>query len=175
MSGTELMPKQRRVVLSLCAIGCTLIAVSTAENLPTRLVWNASPSIPVGLYSVSHTPPKRDDLVLVSLSEHARQMAGRRGYLPAKVPALKRVVALSGDAVCRFGRTVFVNGKAVETAKRTDARGLKMPRWSGCFDLGPGQVFLLGDHLDSFDGRYFGVTKLADVRGVAKSLWINPK
>ncbi|WP_419906478.1 S26 family signal peptidase [Hoeflea sp.] len=169
------MAKQRSAALSLCAAGCLLITVSAIENLPTKLVWNASVSVPVGLYSVSRTPPERGDLVLATLPEHARQIADRRGYLPSKIPALKRVVALAGDTVCRFGRVVFVNGKPTAKAKLSDARGLKMPRWRGCFKLGSGQVFLLGDHRDSFDGRYFGVGDLAHVQGVARPLWINAK
>lgn len=169
------MVKQRNAALLLCATGCLLIAVSAIENLPTKLIWNASVSVPVGLYSVSHTTPKHGDLVLVTLPEHARQMADRRGYLPSKIPALKRVVALAGDTVCRFGRVVFVNGKSVAKAKHNDARGLKMPRWRGCFELGSGEVFQLGDHSDSFDGRYFGVGDLADIHGVARSLWIKAK
>ncbi len=169
------MLKQRGAALLLCATGCVLIAVSTIENPPTRLVWNASPSIPIGLYSVSHTPPKRGDLVLVTLPEHARQMADRRAYLQVNVPALKRVVALTGDTVCRFGRAVFVGGMPTSKAKLNDTRGLKMPRWRGCLELGSGQVFLLGDHPDSFDGRYFGVSDLRVIHGVARPLWIDAK
>ena len=169
------MVKQRSAVLSLCAAGCVLIAVSIAGILPTKLVWNASISVPVGLYFVSHTSPKQSDLVLATLPEHARRMADRRGYLPSKVPALKRIVALAGDTVCRFGRVVFVNGSPLAKAKHNDARGLQMPRWRGCFKLGSGQVFLLGDHPDSFDGRYFGVGDQANIHGVAQPLWINAK
>ena len=172
MNGIELMVKPLSAALSLCAIGCVLIAGSAIENLPAKLVWNASVSVPVGLYSVSHTPPERGDLVLVTLPEHARQMADRRGYLPSRTPALKRVIALSKDTVCRFGRVVFVNGKPAAKAKLNDARGLKMPHWRGCIELGSVEVFLLGDHPGSFDGRYFGVTDLAGIHGVARPLWI---
>lgn len=175
MNGTELMPRQRYAALSLCALGCVLIAVSTVENPPIKLVWNASISVPTGLYSVSVRPPGRGDLVLITLPDNARILADRRGYLPPNVPALKRVAALTGDTVCRFGRVVFVNGDAVATAKLTDARELKMPRWRGCFDLKSGQVFLHGDHPDSFDGRYFGVTDVAGIHGVARPLWIDAK
>ena len=175
MSASEMMSRQRSAALSLCAIGCVLVAVSTAEKLPIRLVWNASISVPTGFYSVSAGPPGRGDLVLITLPDTARQLAERRGYMPPNVPVLKRVAALTGDTVCRFERVVFVNGSAVATAKLSDARGLKMPRWGGCFELKSCQVFLLGDHPNSFDGRYFGVADLAGIHGVARTLWIDAK
>lgn len=175
MTGTKRSLKRRYAPLPLCAAGCALIALSAEQILPTRLIWNASPSVPTGLYSVSDRSPKHGDLVLVALPEDPQQLANRRGYLPANVPALKRIVALSGDTVCRFGRVVFVNGNRVATAKLTDARALKMSRWRGCVYLSSRQVFLLADHRDSFDGRYFGVTDIAGIHGVAMPLWIDPQ
>ena len=47
-----------------------------------------------------------------------------------------------------------------------------MPAWSGCRTLGPDAYFLLmAGVADSFDGRYFGITREADVVGKAQLLW----
>ncbi|WP_339635762.1 S26 family signal peptidase [uncultured Sneathiella sp.] len=161
------------ILLCLMVLGIFLIIVSGPEVLPKKLIWNASSSIPIGLYIVEKRMPVRGDIVLVNLPKWVRIMADQRGYLPSNVPALKRVSALSGDTVCRFGGTIFVNGSVKAKARSLDDLARNMPVWSGCKLLGEGQVFLLADHPSSFDGRYFGVTEVADILGVAKPIWIS--
>ena len=148
-------------------IGVALMAISATQIFPKRFVWNASPSVPTGLYLIEYRAPERSDIVLVELPEPYRTIADQRGYLPKNLPALKRVRALSGDKVCRFERTIFINGKAVSVAQLQDIHGLKLPKWSGCRTLKPGEIFLLTDHPKSFDGRYFGPVDRSAIIGIA--------
>lgn len=157
--------------LFVSAIGVALVAVSASQTLPKRLVWNASPSVPTRLYWITYGSPKPGDIVLVELPEPYKTIADQRGYLPKNLPALKRVRALSGDQVCRFGRTVFINGAAVSVAQLHDNRGLKLPEWRGCRTLKPHEVFLLTDNPKSFDGRYFGPVDRSAITGIAHALW----
>ena len=46
-----------------------------------------------------------------------------------------------------------------------------MPAWTGCHELAAGEYFLLMDSPDSFDGRYFGLTRREDLVGRAVLLW----
>ena len=157
--------------LFVTAIGVILVAISTAQIVPKRLVWNASPSIPIGFYWVTYSLPKRGDIVLVELPEPYRIIADQRGYLPKNLPALKRVRALSGDEVCRIGRKIWINGATVSVAQLHDFHGLKLLEWSGCRTLKPDEVFLLTDHPKSFDGRYFGPVDRSAITGIAHALW----
>lgn len=153
------------------AIGVAVVAFSATQMMPKRLVWNASPSVPTGFYWVTYSLPKRGDIVLVELPEPYRTIADQRGYLPKNLPALKRVHALSGDEVCRFGRNISINGATVSVALLHDIRGLKLPEWSGCRTLKPDEVFLLTDHPKSFDGRYFGPIDCSAINGIAHPVW----
>ncbi|MEX0343341.1 MAG: S26 family signal peptidase [Rhizobiaceae bacterium] len=155
----------------LTTFGVLLIGVSAANNLPKQLIWNASASLPTGLYVIQIRSPQRGELVVAKLPDWVRLVADQRGYLLGNVPALKRVAALAGDRVCRADRTILVNGKPVVWARKTDRYGRDLPVWSGCETLDEEQIFLLADHPKSFDGRYFGVTKLANVLGVASPVW----
>ena len=159
--------------LIITAIGFALVAVSAVQTLPKRLVGNASPSVPTGLYWITYASPKRGDIVLVELPEPYRTIADHRGYLPKNLPALKRVRALSGDDVCRFGRKISINGEAVSVAQLLDVHGLKLPEWSGCRRLKLDEVFLLSDHPKSFDGRYFGPVHQSAITGIAHPVWID--
>ena len=157
--------------LFVTAIGVALVSVSATQIVPKRLIWNASPSVPTGLYWITNGTPKRGDIVLVELPEPYKSIADQRGYLPKNLPALKRVRALSGDQVCRLERRILINGEVVSVAQLHDNRGLKLPEWRGCRTLKPDEVFLLTDNPKSFDGRYFGPVDRSAITGIAHPLW----
>jgi conjugative transfer signal peptidase TraF len=135
------------------------------------LVWNASTSVPVGLYRIEATQPKRGELALVQLSPAVARLAARRDYLRRSAFLLKPVAATVGDRVCRHGAFVVINGIVVTTARFHDIRDRVLPAWHGCRQLAFGDVLLLGRSRDSFDGRYFGPIPANRVVGRAHPLW----
>jgi conjugative transfer signal peptidase TraF len=156
--------------LAALAAGVLLIASSLEAPTP-RLVWNASPSVPLGLYSIARCPARRGDLVLVRLPPRIADLAARRGYLPTNAYLLKAVIAGVGDHVCRFGDRIVVRGVAIARALARDSSGRPLPVWRGCRRLTLGEVFLLADNAYSFDSRYFGVVATEHVLGRALPLW----
>ena len=156
----------------------TLIAASAAAvsgpSAHPSVIWNTSPSVPTGLYRVRLDPtPAVNDIVVVRPPEDLAWFLAEGGYLPRHVPLLKRVAALAGARVCRFGLTVSIDGKAVAEALQRDHRGRPLPTWSGCIVLTDAQVFLLStDRPDSLDGRYFGPLDRSAIVGRAAPVWI---
>lgn len=138
-----------------------------------RLVWNASPSAPVGLYVVSpNVPVEPGDMVVAWTPDPWRGLAAQRRYLPRNVPLVKRVVAARGDLVCARGASISINGVPAVTRRAADGAGRTLPWWEGCARPGKGDAFLLMASADaSFDGRYFGVTRARDIIGRAHLLW----
>ena len=142
--------------------------------LPVRpfLVWNASPSSTVGLYEIVPGPGSLPGQTVVAWPPPAaRRLAANRKYLPAKVPLVKGVAAVSGAVVCASGKAIFVNGRLAALRRSHDPSGRPMPWWSGCERLGKGDVFLLSTDSAAFDGRYFGVTRAGEIVGRAKLVW----
>ena len=170
--------RQRRRRLCLAALaGCASVPLGASAlwKPPTLLVWNASASAPIGLYRLdAGKDVRRGDMVVAWTPRAARSLAARRRYLPANVPLVKRVAAVAGDRVCATGNSVSINGRRVAKRPRLDAAGRAMPWWSGCRDLLAGEYFLLMDSPASFDGRYFGVTRKADLVGRAVLIWAKP-
>ena len=152
------------------AAACALLAVSTGVWSPC-VVWNASRSVPIGLYRIEPLAPGRGDLALVRLAPDFAGLANRRGYLQGTGYVLKPVAAIMGDTVCRFGLVITVRGAIAALAKRRDGDHRPMPVWRGCHVLTPGDLFLLSAPADSFDSRYFGPVAQAQVIGRAKALW----
>jgi conjugative transfer signal peptidase TraF len=150
-----------------------LIAALGVIKPAPRLVWNASASAPLGLYWIEPSaPPKRGDLLAIRAPEKLARLMDARGYLPTNALLLKRVVALSGEKVCREGERVIVAGKVIAHAKRTDAQGRRLPGWLGCQRLADDQIFLVNAEVkDSLDGRYFGPSLKNSIIGLAHPIW----
>ncbi|NCC22574.1 MAG: conjugative transfer signal peptidase TraF [Alphaproteobacteria bacterium] len=135
------------------------------------LVWNASASVPVGLYRSVTGTPNRGDFVLARTPERLEKLATERGYLPAGVPLVKRVAAIAGDHVCAHESTVSINGRTVARQHETDRTGRHLPRWSECRILRTDEFFLLAEAPDSFDSRYFGPVNSTALTGRLEPLW----
>jgi conjugative transfer signal peptidase TraF len=158
--------------IAAAAIGLGVVLGSAVFPPVPRLVWNASASAPIGLYSVSpgaSTEP--GDMVIAKVPEPWRRLAATRRYLPMNVPLVKRVEAAAGDEVCALGQEIFVNGSWIAERRIADGAGRSMPMWTGCIRLRGRQLFLLMVAPASFDGRYFGVTEGDDVIGKARLIW----
>lgn len=156
-------------ILILTAALVVLLSLSPAHR--PLLIWNASPSVPTGLYRLDTIRPRRKDIVAVLLPLATGKLAAERRYLPLAALLLKPVVALAGDRVCRVGHHVSINGSWRAAAALTDAKGRPMPTWSGCHQLRVGALFVLGTRADSFDSRYFGSLPPDAIVGRATSIW----
>jgi len=141
------------IVGGLLTFGCLVQTV--AAPIPI-VVWNATPSVPVGLYRRSFERNARNSWVLVWPPAAMAKLASERGYLPRSVPMIKRIAAVNGDRVCRFQHDVTINGQQIGPVLSRDSRGRTLPNWRGCFTIRDDQVFLIGDMATSFDSRYFG-------------------
>ena len=138
------------------------------------MVWNASASVPVGLYRIQADPIGCGDLVLVRPPLEVAELPQRRGYLPKSAYLIKIIAATGGDRVCRFADRVFVRGLLAARAAWRDTMGRAMPSWWGCRRLEADNLFLLAPDIDSFDSRYFGAVPQAQVVGRAAPLWLIP-
>src|SRR3546814_17162769 len=60
-----------------------------------------------------------------------RRMMRERGYLPDRMPLLKRIAAVSGQRVCRFAHGVTIEGMLVGIARARDRAGRSEERRGG--------------------------------------------
>ena len=149
------------------------VAIASFVPTPLRLVWNASASVPIGLYDLA--PPRHlaiGDLVAAMPDKPLSDFMVGRGYIGRNVPLMKRVMGLPGQQVCRAGDTVTVDAVPLGEALDRDRLGRPLPVWQGCQRIGDGQVFLMNpDVRDSLDGRYFGPLPARAVIGKATPLY----
>jgi conjugative transfer signal peptidase TraF len=166
-----------RLVLPLLAVmGLASLAwASFAKPMP-RVIYNASDSVPLGWYRIG--PPRTlrvGGFVLVHLPAAPRMLAARRGYLPWRIPLLKRIGAVAPQAVCVRGGIVRIDGVRVAITLPIDGSGRRLTPWRQCRRLRAGELFLLSmSNPASFDSRYFGPVNTSAVIGQAHPLWIRP-
>jgi conjugative transfer signal peptidase TraF len=163
-----------RTAMLLATLGATMLVVSTIAVRPApRYVWNASESVPIGLYRLH--PPGRlavTHLVAVQSPEPLATFLQDRRYLPRGIALLKRVLALPGQTVCRDQLAVMVDKIEMGAARAHDRSGRPLPIWQGCHVIADGEVFLMNwRSADSFDGRYFGALPASAIIGTAEPLW----
>ena len=138
-----------------------------------HLVWNASPSIPTGLYAIRGKASLHvGERIAIEPPAELRRLMRERGYLPDRVPLLKRVAAVSGQRVCRFAQGITIDGELIGVARVRDRAGRALPAWFGCHKLRTDELFAMNPAApDSFDGRYFGPLKIDTVIGRAMPVW----
>jgi conjugative transfer signal peptidase TraF len=150
-----------------------LIGGLSLVHIAPKLIWNASASTPIGLYSINR--PSRlavTDLVAVDTPEPLASFLAERGYLPRGVPLMKRVAGLPGQQVCRIGTRITVDGIAMGEALDQDRLGRDLPVWHGCRRIADDEIFLMNWSVrDSLDGRYFGPISTGSIIGRAMPVW----
>jgi conjugative transfer signal peptidase TraF len=150
-----------------------VLLLSTVGGATPHYIWNASNSVPIGLYRLRPvTKLIVTELVAVQPPDLLATFLDLNGYLPIGVPILKRVLALPGQTVCRNGLTIAVDGIDVGQANQRDRRGRPLPVWHGCRVIADGDVFVMNwQSADSLDSRYFGPLPASAVIGRAIPVW----
>jgi conjugative transfer signal peptidase TraF len=143
-----------------------------------NLRFNASPSLPVGLYIVSADPDAR--LVEFCPAEPYASLATSRGYRTGGTcpdgasPFMKQIVAKPGDTVDFSPDGIAVNGRLiVNTQPRDrDSAGRPLEVWPfGSYRVAPGTLWVASAyHPRSFDSRYFGPIPTASIRNHVRPL-----
>lgn len=162
---------RRRYLLAGVVFAATLATLTVPVS--RYAVWNATASVPTGLYAIRGKASLHvGERVAVEPPLTLRGLLAERGYLPNGVPLVKRIAAVSGQRVCRFGHGVTIDGDFAGVARARDSRGRLLPAWFGCRKLRPGELFVMNPAApDSFDGRYFGVLRITQVIGRATPVW----
>jgi conjugative transfer signal peptidase TraF len=161
-----------RLCLLSAALAVAAIAFSTTSQR-LHVVYNASPSAPLGWYAMHvSTSLRLGDYVVADLPPEIATFAEQRAYLPHTVPILKHVGALGGQHVCVQNRIVSIDGRAIGRALLRDGAHRQLPVWDHCRVLSADEIFLFSaEPQGAFDSRYFGPISRTAVRGTAQPLW----
>src|SRR5690606_1258411 len=111
--------RARIVLACFAAVGLAALAWAAFVSPLPRLTYNPSDSVAVGWYRIEPFDPRTaslprplsvDSIVLVPLPDRAAMLAAHRGYLPMRMPLLKRVGAVAPQHVCIVAGQVSIDG-----------------------------------------------------------------
>ena len=163
----------RFTALLLTIAGLALLIEASFVRRTPRLIYNASDSVPVGWYRVESPDALHvGGIVLARLPSAPAAFAARRGYLPMRIPLLKRIGAMAPQVVCVRDGIVSIDSIPVAVTLFLDGSGRRLTAWPQCRRLRADELFLLSTtNPASFDSRYFGPVSASTVIGQARPLW----
>jgi conjugative transfer signal peptidase TraF len=144
-----------------------------SSYVPYSLVWNRTPSIPMGVYLSEEVTPSQ--LVRGNLACFAYAPAAwalERKYFPVGVALCKPVMGVAGDVVQHDGDKLFVipagttQPQLLGEYTQTDSAHRPLPQDALSNGAIPQNAFLMvaGAHKNSLDSRYLGLIPAAQVQ-----------
>ena len=145
--------------------------------LPSKLVFSFGNSVKYKLFwKLSQDELSYDNYVVVKMPKEDPFAKG--------VNIVKRVGCLAGDELLVKGKDYYCIKKGGEgsiflgTAKERARNGMKVEQFNPCGEgnecrvkVPEGHIFVIGDHKDSYDSRYFGWVSYERVITVAKPIF----
>ncbi|WP_442765280.1 S26 family signal peptidase [Sulfurospirillum cavolei] len=141
------------VKLKMATIGIAFtVALFGCVSFAFGLVINLTESMPQGLYQiVDDTNISKNDLIVFTIPHKSEQL-------------LKKVVAAENDSVVINQNGVYVNDALLQNSKifNIDSKGNPLTPHLLNKTLKRGEFLALGEHVQSYDGRYFGTIHMQD-------------
>lgn len=179
-SSTDNTARHRLIARYIVSIGLGALLASMGWDA-LHLRYNTTPSLPRGVYRLTHEPVHRGALALVCLPSPVAALAQTRRYLPAGscatgvMPIGKIVQGIPGDTIVLSTTGTSINGRLVRCSapRPTDThhRPLPRPAWH-THVLGPHEVWLDTEHPQSFGARYFGTVPQSAIVATLRPVWV---
>lgn len=147
---------------------------------------NPSDSIPIGLYKISNSSSFKNKYIIFCPDNRDEfSQAVDRGYIDNGFCQsgfgymMKKVVAIAGDVISVTDKGVIVNNKLqpYSTPLKKDGANRALNQWRiNDYQLKNNELLTMTDQDRwSFDGRYYGLVKANQIKGVITPIWIKPK
>jgi conjugative transfer signal peptidase TraF len=159
MSG-DMQAKQLNLVpLQVLLLALSALAILAIAAKSVGMVLNVTGSMPGLVYSLGHG---ESGSMASFCSPISHPSIGHGSCPDGSMPLVKRVVGVAGDRVTASDVGIEVNGQAVPNSRPLDldTKGGALPHLRGVFMLKPGEIWVAGEHPNSFDSRYFGPVKV---------------
>ena len=76
---------------------------------------------------------------------------------------IKRVGCRAGELLHNIGNEFYCQNKWIARTKDYSLDGERIKKFEFSGNIPDGHIFLVGDHIDSYDSRYFGFIKAKDI------------
>lgn len=160
------------VPLHVSLLVFSAVAVFAIAAKSAGIVLNVTGSMPDMVYALGHGEKGS----MVSFCTPISHPYMGHGSCPdGSMPLIKRVVGVAGDRVTVTDAGIDIHGQPVPNSKPLDldTMGSALPHLRGSFILKQGELWVAGEHPNSFDSRYFGPIE-SDETGWSKVIVAKP-
>jgi conjugative transfer signal peptidase TraF len=166
---------QTPAIFAWAVVPCGACAALAVVIPQPSILWNRTASEPTGLYIRSSSRPAVGQLIAFRVPAAAFPYADARMSYLRRVTILKQIAAGEGDIVCTAAGVLSINGRSRAPVLESDPRGRPLPQWRGCRALRKDEFFVFSDRIpNSFDSRYYGPVKRAQIVGVFEPVATSP-
>ncbi len=157
--------------------------------IPSRFSVTMTPSLVHRVYLISRIQDareiKKDSYVLFTLRKSYRRNGQPVDVMSAVVleekhadgkpsvpaPVMKIARCIPGDYLKVTDRRYYCNNEYLGTAKEHSLKGEKVENFVYDGVIPQGKLFVMGEHRDSFDSRYFGFIEVTNVTAIGHAVW----
>ena len=139
------------------------ISVTLTPSVKHRVWWLSKNTFSVhrGQYVLFHLPHSRLNKMVVPEAVVDNQ----------DIRAIKRIGCDEGEMLTRDGRDYYCGDEFLGYAKEHSKKGEALTAFQFSGKIPTGKVFLVGDHPDSFDSRYFGLVEKSSYKAWARPIF----
>ena len=159
------MNKKFLKIISIVA----LVIICGKLCLEKYLTINISSSISPGIYlRLPLDKLNRGDIVIYDMPKDIDKFVHEREYIINKCHSFIKVVGgLEGDLIENKKNILYINNNKVGEISLTDTIGRELPQIKD-FVVSKDYFFPIGNHKNSFDGRYYGQVHQKYIKNKAK-------
>jgi len=159
-----LKAKKQWSMKDTCQVSIILVAFVVGLIIPSKLAITKTPSLKHRVYYISKISAKdtikRNNYVLFKMKEN--RYVENEGNLDV----MKIAVCVTGDTLTESNRDYYCNGVYLGHAKEQSLKGQKVDNFKFNGLIPPDNIFVMGQHKDSFDSRYYGFVERKDVKAI---------
>jgi conjugative transfer signal peptidase TraF len=135
------------------------LAVFAIAAKSAGIVLNVTSSMPAMVYRLGHG--ERGSMASFC-SPIPHPSIGHGSCPDGSMPLIKRVVGVAGDLVTATDAGIDINGQPVPNSRPLDldTKESALPHLRRVFILKQEEIWVAGEHPNSFDSRYFGPVKV---------------
>lgn len=147
--------------LTVWKVACIALAAAIGLWIPHNITVTLTPSVSHRVFWIGGKPEtspiKAGTYIMFELPPNE--------YVPPQL-TVKRVVCTPGDTLRLIGDEFYCNNTLLGRGKQYTRSGVKVKLFSKTGIIPLDNYFVMGDHRDSFDSRYFGYVEKKYIKSV---------
>lgn len=158
-------------IKTLLQISCLAMAMAVGMIIPSRIAITVTPSLKHRIYLYSSVTQANVRAVVKKGSYVNFMFYDPRISNGKTQRVMKKVTCMEGESIRVDGKFFYCGDEFIGRAKPLTKNGEPLNQFIFSGVIPKGKMFVSGDHIDSYDSRYWGFLDITQVIGVGHPIW----